>query len=113
MCIRDRATAGLALYLLTAYGLEAMQRGVVIAYDSRVNSQLFAREAALTLNSFGIRAYVFDRLTPTPELSFAVNYRQAAAGIVITASHNPKEYNCLLYTSMFDKIHLLYLEYSQ
>lgn len=89
----QRATAGLALYLLTAYGLEAMQRGVVIAYDSRINSQLFAREAALTLNSFGIRAYVFDRLTPTPELSFAVNYRQAVAGIVITASHNPKEYN--------------------
>ena len=89
----QRATAGLALYLLTAYGLEAMQRGVVIAYDSRINSQMFAREAALTLNSFGIRAYVFDRLTPTPELSFAVTYRQAVAGIVITASHNPKEYN--------------------
>lgn len=89
----QRATAGLALYLLTAYGLEAMQRGVVIAYDSRINSQMFAWEAALTLNSFGIRAYVFDRLTPTPELSFAVTYRQAVAGIVITASHNPKEYN--------------------
>ena len=89
----QRATAGLALYLLTSYGLEAMTRGVVIAYDSRINSQMFAREAALTLNSFGIRAYVFDRLTPTPELSFAVTYRQAVAGIVITASHNPKEYN--------------------
>ena len=89
----QRATAGLALYLLTSYGLEAMQRGVVIAYDSRINSQMFAREAALTLNSFGIRAFVFDRLTPTPELSFAVTYRQAVAGIVITASHNPKEYN--------------------
>jgi len=89
----QRATAGLALYLLSNYGLEAMQRGVVIAYDSRNNSLLFARETALTLNSFGIRAYVFDRLTPTPELSFAVNYRQAVAGVVITASHNPKEYN--------------------
>lgn len=89
----QRATAGLALYLLSTYGLEAMQRGVVIAYDSRVNSQLFARETALTLNSFGIRAYVFDCLTPTPELSFAVNYRQAVAGVVITASHNPKAYN--------------------
>lgn len=89
----QRATAGLALYLLSAYGLEAMQRGVVIAYDSRKNSQLFALETALTLNSFGIRAYVFDRLTPTPELSFAVIYRQAVAGVVITASHNPKEYN--------------------
>lgn len=69
------------------------QRGVVIAYDSRCNSQLFARETALTLNSFGIRTYVFERLTPTPELSFAVMYRQAVAGVVITASHNPKEYN--------------------
>lgn len=89
----QRATAGLALYLLSTYGLEAMQRGVVIAYDSRANSQRFAQETALTLNSFGIRAYVFDRLSPTPELSFAVNYRQAVAGVVITASHNPKEYN--------------------
>lgn len=89
----QRATAGLALYLLSVYGRDAMQRGVVIAYDSRTNSQLFARETALTLNSFGIRAYVFEQLAPTPELSFAVNYRQAVAGVVITASHNPKEYN--------------------
>lgn len=89
----QRATAGLALYLLSTYGLEAMQRGVVIAYDSRERSQLFARETALTLNSFGIRAYVFEQLTPTPELSFAVMYRQAVAGVVITASHNTKEYN--------------------
>ena len=89
----QRATAGLALFLLSNYGVEAMQRGVVIAYDSRENSQLFARETALTLNSFGIRAYVFENLTPTPELSFAVLYRQAVAGVVITASHNPKEYN--------------------
>ena len=89
----QRATAGLALYLLENYGKDAMQRGVVIAYDSRENSKRFAVEAALTLNSFGIRAYVFDRLTPTPELSFAVNYRNAVAGIVVTASHNPKEYN--------------------
>lgn len=89
----QRATSGLALYLLENYGKDAMQRGVVIAYDSRENSKRFAMEAALTLNSFGIRSYVFDRLTPTPELSFAVNYRNAVAGIVITASHNPKEYN--------------------
>ena len=89
----QRATAGLALYLLSVYGRDAMQRGVVIAYDSRTNSQLFARETALTLNAFGVRAYVFEQLAPTPELSFAVNYRQAVAGVVITASHNPKEYN--------------------
>ena len=88
-----RATAGLALYLLSNYGGEAQQRGVVIAYDSRAYSKQFAQESALTLNSFGSRTYVFDCLTPTPELSFAVNYRQAIAGIVITASHNPKEYN--------------------
>ncbi len=89
----QRATAGLGLYLLTTHGKEAMQRGVVIAYDNRANSELFAKEAALTLNSLGIRTYVFDRLAPTPELSFAVKYRQSIAGIVITASHNPKEYN--------------------
>ena len=89
----QRATSGLALYLLSTYGREAMQRGVVITYDNRENSELFAKEAALTLNGFGIRTYVFDRLAPTPELSFAVKYRQSIAGIVITASHNPKEYN--------------------
>ena len=89
----QRATSGLALYLLSTYGRDAMQRGVVIAYDNRENSELFAKEAALTLNGFGIRTYVFDRLAPTPELSFAVKYRQSIAGIVITASHNPKEYN--------------------
>jgi phosphoglucomutase len=89
----QRATSGLALYLLSTYGREAMQRGVVIAYDNRENSERFAKEAALTLNGFGIRTYVFDRLAPTPELSFAVKYRESIAGIVITASHNPKEYN--------------------
>ena len=89
----QRATSGLALYLLSTYGRDAMQRGVVIAYDNRENSERFAKEAALTLNGFGIRTYVFDRLTPTPELSFAVKYRESIAGIVITASHNPKEYN--------------------
>ena len=89
----QRATSGLALYLLSTYGRDAMQRGVVIAYDNRENSERFAKEAALTLNGFGIRTYVFDRLAPTPELSFAVKYRESIAGIVITASHNPKEYN--------------------
>ncbi len=89
----QRTTSGLALYLLSNYGRDAMQRGVVIAYDNRENSEVFAREAALTLNGFGIRTYIFDRLAPTPELSFAVKYRQSIAGIMITASHNPKEYN--------------------
>ncbi|MBQ7025307.1 MAG: phospho-sugar mutase, partial [Peptococcaceae bacterium] len=58
-----RATAGLALYLLSTHGGEAQQRGVVIAYDSRAYSQRFAQETALTLNSFGIRTYIFDCLT--------------------------------------------------
>ena len=89
----QRVTSGLALYLLSTYGRDAMQRGVVVAYDNRENSERFAKEAALTLNGFGIRTYVFDRLAPTPELSFAVKYRESIAGIVITASHNPKEYN--------------------
>lgn len=88
-----RATAGIALYLLSKYGGDAQQRGIVIAFDNRNHSQYFAQEAALVFNSFGIRTYVFDVLTATPELSFAVNYRQAIAGIMITASHNTKEYN--------------------
>lgn len=88
-----RASAGLALYLLAEYGQSALEKGVVIAYDSRRYSREFAETAALTLNSYGIRSYVFDRLTPTPELSFAVQHLKAMAGIVVTASHNPKEYN--------------------
>ena len=68
-------------------------KGVVIAFDSRKNSDLFAREAAGVLAANGIRAYLFPSLRPTPLLSFAVRYLQAAAGIVITASHNPPAYN--------------------
>lgn len=89
----QRATAGLALYLLAHTGQEAFSRGVVIAYDNRYYSREFAEQAALTLNSFGIVSYLFDRLAPTPELSFAVQQLGAVGGIVITASHNPKEYN--------------------
>ncbi len=74
-------------------GEEYMKRGVVIAYDSRHKSDEFAKESALTLAANGIKAYLFDELRPTPELSFAVRYKNAAAGIVVTASHNPKEYN--------------------
>lgn len=74
-------------------GEEYKKRGVVIAYDSRNKSDEFAKESALTLAANGIKAYLFDELRPTPELSFAVRYKNAAAGIVVTASHNPKEYN--------------------
>ena len=87
-----KATQGLAISILKT-GKEFADKGVVIAYDSRHMSKEFAFEAALTLNANGIKAYVFDALRPTPELSFAVRHLQTAAGIVITASHNPKQYN--------------------
>ncbi|MCM2676699.1 phospho-sugar mutase [Alkalicoccobacillus plakortidis] len=87
-----RAAKGLADYL-ESEGEEAKKRGVVIAFDSRHKSPQFAREAALTLGKQGVTAYVFNDLRPTPELSFAVRHLNAYAGIVITASHNPPEYN--------------------
>lgn len=85
-----QATQGLANYILSQNGQE---KGVAIAYDSRIMSPEFAREAALCLNANGIRAYVFESLRPTPELSFAVRELGCISGIVITASHNPREYN--------------------
>jgi len=87
-----RATQGLAAYLLE-HAPQAAQRGVVIAYDSRHRSAEFALETAAVLNGNGIKAYVFRSLRPTPQLSFAVRELGAAAGVVITASHNPPEYN--------------------
>ena len=87
-----KASAGLAAYI-NSNGFEAEKRGVVIAYDSRHFSPEFAMEAAKTLASRGIQTYVFESLRPTPELSFAVRYLQAYSGIVVTASHNPPEYN--------------------
>ena len=87
-----KATQGLARYI-AKQGAEAKQKGVVIAYDSRHFSPEFAREAGLVLAHNGIKAYVFEELRPTPELSFAVRHLGATAGIVITASHNPPEYN--------------------
>ncbi|MFK2826720.1 phospho-sugar mutase [Bacillus sp. B190/17] len=89
-----KAAAGLALYV-AEQGKEAMARGVVIAYDSRHMSPQFALEVARTVGTYGIQTYVFDELCPTPVLSFAVRYLQAYAGVVITASHNPPEYNGL------------------
>lgn len=87
-----KASAGLAAFI-NSNGIEAEKRGVVIAYDSRHFSPEFAMEAAKTLASRGIQTYVFESLRPTPELSFAVRYLQAFSGIVVTASHNPPEYN--------------------
>ena len=85
-----KATQGLANYILSQ-GEQA--KGVAIAYDSRRFSNEFSKEAALCLAANGIKAYLFDALRPTPELSFAVRELGAIAGIVVTASHNPPEYN--------------------
>ena len=85
-----KATQGLANYIIKQGGKD---RGVAIAYDSRRMSPEFADEAALCLCANGIKAYVFDALRPTPELSFALRKLGCISGIVITASHNPPEYN--------------------
>ena len=85
-----KATQGLANYIIKMHGED---KGVAIAYDSRHMSPEFADEAALCLNANGIKAYVFDSLRPTPELSFAVRELKCIAGINVTASHNPAEYN--------------------
>ena len=85
-----KATQGLANYIIKQ---GSQEKGVAIAYDSRRFSPEFALEAALCLNANGIKAYLFDALRPTPELSFAVRKLGCTAGIVVTASHNPPEYN--------------------
>ncbi len=85
-----KATQGLANYIKR---MNACEKGVAIAFDSRRMSPEFADVAALCLNANGIKAYVFESLRPTPVLSFAVRYLGATAGINITASHNPPEYN--------------------
>lgn len=85
-----KATQGLANYILKQGGAK---KGVAIAYDSRNMSPEFADEAACTLAANGIKAYVFDELRPTPELSFALRTLGCISGIVVTASHNPPEYN--------------------
>ena len=87
-----RATKGLAEYIIENKG-DASKESVVIAYDSRNFSKDFAKTAADILSFNGIKAYLFDELRPTPELSFAIRYKNATAGIVITASHNPAKYN--------------------
>lgn len=85
-----KATQGLANYIISQNG---QGKGVAIAFDSRNMSPEFSREAALCLNANGIKTYRFDTLRPTPELSFAVRELGCIAGIVVTASHNPREYN--------------------
>ena len=88
-----RANAGLAKYLLKTYEKEELSRGVVIAHDNRFMSSEFAKESAMVLGAYGINSYLFEGLRPTPELSYAVRETKALAGIVVTASHNPPNYN--------------------
>ncbi|HBF4253658.1 phospho-sugar mutase [Clostridioides difficile] len=88
-----RATLGVLNYIMKTHGEEGKQKGIVIAHDSRYMSREFCIEVAKTLSAYGVKAYIFEELKPTPELSFAVRYLKCAMGIVITASHNPKEYN--------------------
>ena len=86
------AAQGLANYV-AKQGEAAKKAGVAIAYDSRIMSDVFAERTAQVLSGSGITAYVFEALRPTPELSFAVRHLKCTAGAVVTASHNPKEYN--------------------
>ena len=88
-----KATTGLAQYLLDTYGEEAKSRGVAIGYDTRNNSEFFARITADVLSAFGIRVYLHAHARPVPQLSFTVSFWRCVAGVMITASHNPKEYN--------------------
>ena len=87
-----KATQGFANYIIN-YMDKGRDKGVVISYDSRHKSREFARETALVLNGNGIKTYLFDELRPTPELSFAVRELGAIGGVMVTASHNPPEYN--------------------
>lgn len=89
-----KASAGLGRYLLNTYTAEeCAERGVVIAYDTRNHSREYAQVTADVLSGMGIQVYLMKDPRPTPQLSFSVKYLNALAGVVITASHNPKEYN--------------------
>ena len=87
----QRANVGFAKYILSQP--DGCKRGVAISYDNRHQSYRFALESAKVLTYYGIKCYIFESLRPTPELSFAVRYLKCAGGIMITASHNPREYN--------------------
>ena len=87
----QRANVGFAKYILSQP--DGAEKGVAISYDNRHQSYRFALESAKVLTYYGIKCYIFEALRPTPELSFAVRYLKCAGGIMITASHNPREYN--------------------
>ena len=91
----NKATQGLANYVLKAFPKEAKEGtlSAVVAYDSRLNSDVFAEATALIFAANGIKAYLFSSLRPTPELSFAIRTLGAKTGVVVTASHNPRMYN--------------------
>ncbi len=89
------ATQGLANYVIKAFPEKAKEGtlSAVVAYDSRLNSDVFAEATALILAANGIKAYLFTSLRPTPELSYAIKELKAQTGVVVTASHNPPQYN--------------------
>lgn len=87
-----KATVGFAKYLIRNFK-DAKERGVVISHDNRLYSREFTLECAKVFSSYGIKSFIFDDLRPTPELSFAIRKVHAIGGVMITASHNPKEYN--------------------
>ena len=88
-----KATQGLANYMLTFNEKEAKEQGIIIAHDCRIGSREYALNTARVMAANGIKAYIYEDLRSTPELSFGVRYKGAMAGIVVTASHNPVEYN--------------------
>jgi len=88
-----KATQGLANYIIKTTGEEGKKKGVAIAYDCRIGSPEYALNTALVLAANGIKSYLFQTLRTTPELSFATRATKAQAGVMVTASHNPKEYN--------------------
>lgn len=109
-----KVTLGLGHYLLDTYDKDAcIERGVVIGFDTRNNSKEYARVVADILTGLGVRVYLMKNARPTPQLSFSVLYYKALAGVVLTASHNPKEYNgykvydeygCQLVPSQADRV---------
>ncbi len=108
-----RITAGFANYLIKEFGEEAKTRGVAVAFDSRHNSETFAKATALTFAAYGIPAKLYTMISATPLLSFTVRYFGCVGGVVVTASHNTREYNgykaydqtgCQLYPTAADKL---------
>ena len=109
-----KVTLGLGHYLLDTYGKDAcIERGVVIGFDTRNNSKEYARVVADVLTGLGLKVYLMKDARPTPQLSFSVPYYKALAGVILTASHNPKEYNgykvydefgCQLVPSQADRV---------